>query len=94
LRGWVVEGKQVAGEFSGTVTRLGRRSFDATLEAELAPLTNVKLRLQTSELGQESGDLYGKIVAVATESGARMTTIRLTSVDPVDQKLLEMWRPQ
>jgi class 3 adenylate cyclase len=93
LRGWVVEGKQLGGEFAGTVTRLGRRSFDAALETGLAPLTNVKLRLSSPELGQESGDLYGKVVGVAGESAGRVTTIRLTSVDPADQKLLEMLLP-
>lgn len=89
LRGWVVEGKQLGAAFSGTVTRLGRRSFDARLAADLAPLTNVKIRVNAPDLGQESGDLYGKVVGVTGESAARVTSIRLTSVDPADQQLLE-----
>ena len=89
LRGWIVDGKQVAGEFSGTVTRVGRRSLDARLAADLAPLTNVKLRVSAPDLAQESGDLYGKIVEVSGDSAARLTNIRLTSVDPADQQLLE-----
>jgi len=89
LRGWVVEGKQLGGEFEGTVTRLGRRSFDARLAADLAPLTNVKLRVSAPELGQQSGDLYGKVVGVADGSGARVTSIRLTSIDPADQRLFD-----
>ena len=89
LRGWVVEGKQLGATFSGTVTRLGRRSFDARLAADLAPLTNVKIRVNAPDLGQESGDLYGKVVGVTGESAARVTSIRLTSVDPADQQLLE-----
>ena len=93
LRGWVVEGKQLGGEFSGTVTRLGRRSFDARLAADLAPLTNVKVRVNAPDLGQESGDLYGKVVGVTGESPARITSIRLTSVDPTDQRLLEKLLP-
>ena len=93
LRGWVVEGKQLGGEFSGTVTRLGRRSFDARLAADLAPLTNVKVRVNAPDLGQESGDLYGKVVGVTGESAARITSIRLTSVDPTDQRLLEKLLP-
>jgi class 3 adenylate cyclase len=93
LRGWIVEGKQLGGEFSGTVTRLGRRSFDAHLAAELAPLTNVKVRVNAPDLGQESGDLYGKVVGVTGDSAARVTSIRLTSVDPADQQLLEKLLP-
>ena len=89
LRGWIVEGKQLGGEFSGTVTRFGRRSFDALLATELAPLTNVRVRVNAPDLGQESGDLYGKVVGVTGESAARVTSIRLTSVDPADQQLLE-----
>ncbi len=89
LRGWVVEGKQLGGEFSGIVTRLGRRSFGARLAADLAPLTNVKVRINAPDLGQESGDLYGKVVGVTGESAARVTSIRLTSVDPADHQLLE-----
>ena len=93
LRGWILDGKQLAGEFSGTVTRLGRRSFDARLATDLAPLTNVKVRVKSPDLGQESGDLYGKVVGVAGEAAARITSIRLTSVDPADQQLLEKLIP-
>jgi class 3 adenylate cyclase len=89
LRGWIVEGKQLGSEFSGTITRLGRRSFDARLAADLAPLTNVKIRVNAPHLGQQSGDLYGKVVGVTGEFAARVTSIRLTSVDPADQQLLE-----
>ena len=89
LRGWVIDGKLLGAEFSGTVTRLGRRSFDARLAADLAPLTNVKVRLNALGLGQESGDLYGKVTGVTGESATRVTSIRLTSVDPADQQLLE-----
>ena len=90
LHGWVVDGKRLAGEFSGAVRRLGRRSLDARLDADLPPLTNVKLRLRHPEHGQESGDLYGKVVGVVPEADGRQTTIRLTSVDAADQKLIEM----
>jgi class 3 adenylate cyclase len=89
LRGWIVEGKQLGAEFSGIVSRLGRRSFDARVAADLPPLTNVKVRVGAPDLGQESGDLYGKIVGVTGEPRERVTRIRLTSVDPADQQLLE-----
>jgi class 3 adenylate cyclase len=91
LRGWVVEGKQLAAHaFAGTVRRLGPRALDAALEVALAPLTNVKLRLGDPAQGRESGDLYGKVVGVAPEGAGAVTRIRLTSVDAADQKIIEM----
>src|SRR5216117_3986238 len=89
LRGWVVDGKRLAGEFTGAVTRLGRHSLAARLDSELAPLTNVRLRLSYPDLGQASGDLYGKVVGAVPAAGGP-TTIRLTSVDAADQKQIEM----
>ncbi len=61
------------------------------LAAPLAPLTNVRLRLNYPGLGYDSGDLYGKVVGEEKRNGERMTRIRLTSVDAVDQKILEMF---
>ena len=86
----VIEGK-VVGEarVSGTVLRLGTRRLDVRLDAPLPQLTNVRLRLNYPGLGYESGELYGKIVGEAQRDGERLTQIRLTSVDPVDQKILE-----
>jgi class 3 adenylate cyclase len=89
LRGWVVEGKRLAAEFAGTVCRLGRRSLDARLGAELSPLTNVRLRLRSPDSGQDSGDLYGKVVGVVPGLDGVVTSIRLTSVGAVDQELIE-----
>jgi class 3 adenylate cyclase len=89
LRGWVLDGKRLAGEFSGVVTRLGRRSLEARLDRELAPLANVRLRLSYADLGQTSGDLYGKAVGAGSEAGG-LASIRMTSVDAADQRLIEM----
>jgi adenylate cyclase len=89
LRGWVMEDKRVAGEFSGTVHRLSARSLDARLEVEVPVLTNVKLRLRHSRSDQESGDVYGKVVGVTTQPDGHVVRIRLTSVDAVDQKLID-----
>lgn len=89
LRGWVMEDKRVAGEFAGTVQRLSARSIDARLEIEVATLTNLKLRLRDPGSGQESGDLYGKVVGVTTRPDGRAVRIRLTSVDAADQKLID-----
>ncbi len=86
----VIEGKVVGEErVAGTVRRLGTRRLDVRLDAPLAPLTNVRLRLNYPGLGYDSGDLYGKIVGAVQRDGERLTQIRLTSVDPVDQKILE-----
>ncbi|MBI2162403.1 MAG: HAMP domain-containing protein [Candidatus Rokubacteria bacterium] len=86
----VIEGKVVGEErVSGTVRRLGTRRLDVRLDAPLPQLTNVRLRLNYPGLGYDSGDLYGKIVGEAQRDGERLTQIRLTSVDPVDQKILE-----
>ena len=89
LRGWLMEDKRVAGEFTGTAHRLSARSLDARLDAEVATLTNLKLRLRDPGSGQESGDLYGKVVGVNTQPDGRAVRIRLTSVDAADQKLID-----
>ena len=89
---WVIEGKVVRPDsITGVVLRLGARQIDVRLAAPLAPLTNVRLRLNYPGLGYDSGDLYGKVVGEETRDGERMTRIRLTSVDAVDQKILEMF---
>lgn len=90
LIGRVFEGK-VLGEatISGTVVRLGRRHVAARLDGEVLPLTNLRFRLNYPGLGYDSGDLYGKVVGIQSDEGAVVTRIRLTSVDPVDQKVLE-----
>ena len=86
----VIEGKVVGeGRVAGTVRRLGTRRLDVRLDTALPPLTNVRLRLNYPGLGYDSGDLYGKIIGGAQRDGERLTQIRLTSVDPVDQKILE-----
>ena len=89
LRGWVVEGKRIGSALAGTVRRLSLRSLDVHLDANLATLTNVKLRLHDPGSGQESGDLYGKVVGAAPAVDVPLLRIRLTSVDAADQKLIE-----
>jgi class 3 adenylate cyclase len=88
----VVEGKVVSEEaISGVVRRLGARRLGARLDSPLPPLTNVRLRMQYPGLGYDSGDLYGKVVREEQQDGERLTEIRLTSVDPADQRVLEMF---
>jgi hypothetical protein len=85
----VVDDKRVRDEvLAGTVRRLGPRSLEIALEADLALLTNVRLRLTYAEPAHESGDLYGKVTGVVTRAGARLTRIHLTSVDAADQAVL------
>jgi hypothetical protein len=80
-------GKTVAPEVvRGTVVRLGRRRLEARLAGGLPPLTNVRLRLTYPLLGHDSRDLYGKVVAGADQE---LTSIRLTSVDPADERIIE-----
>jgi class 3 adenylate cyclase len=91
--GAVIEDKRVGADaFAGIVRRLGRRWLEAALDAELAPLTNVRLRLRYPDSGRESGDVYGKVTAAVSAGGARCTRIHLTSVDPADQAALAALR--
>ena len=86
----VLEGKEIRREgVAGVVVRLGRRGLAVRLAAPLPPLTNVRLRLRYPELGHDSGDLYGKVMAQETRTDASVTVIRLTSVDAADQQVIE-----
>jgi class 3 adenylate cyclase len=92
LVGWVIEGKVVRPDrISGTVVRLGLRRLDVRFDAALPMLTNLRLRMNYPGLGYDSGDLYAKVVGESRENGAPVTQVRLTSVDPTDQKILEMF---
>ena len=88
---WTIEGKSVAAEaIRGDVVRLGPGRLDLRLPAPPPPqLTNLLIRLQYPALGHASGDLYGKVVGEDAGAGGRVTKVRLTSVDPADQQVLE-----
>jgi class 3 adenylate cyclase len=89
IAGSVVEDKRVRDEvFRGTARRLGSRALEAELDAELAPLTNVRVRLTFPAPARESGDVYGKVTGFVTRGAARLTRIHLTSVDAADQMVL------
>jgi class 3 adenylate cyclase len=89
IAGSVVEDKRVRDEvFRGTVRRLGPRSLEAELDAELAALTNVRVRLTYASPVRESGDVYGKVTGTVTRDGAKLARIHLTSVDTMDQVVL------
>ncbi len=86
----VFEGKVLGTDkTSGTVVRLGRRHVDVRLDGTLPILTNLRFRLNYPGLGYDSGDLYAKVIAIEQHQGTPITRIRLTSIDPVDQKILE-----
>ena len=85
---WVIEGKLVRpDEISGVVQRLGRRELEVRLSAALAPLTNIRFRLTYPALGHDSSDVYGKVVGAAA-AAPTVVRIRLTAVDPADDKIL------
>ena len=88
----VIDGKVVRKEtVSGVVVRLGLRQIDARLAAALPSLTNVRFRLTYPGLGHDSGDLYGKVVSDAARAADRLTRIRFTSVEAIDQKIIAMF---
>ena len=90
LRAWVIDGKIVsANSVSGVVLRLGTRQLDARMDEPLPPLTNIRLRLNYPGLGYDSGDLYAKVLGDDERTDTRLTRIWLTSVEPVDQAILE-----
>jgi len=59
------------------------------LDMPLQPLTNVRMRLRYPGLDHDSGDLYGKVLTEAQQKGVCVTHIRLTSVDAMDQKIID-----
>ena len=87
---WVIDDKVVSKEeIAGAVLQLGLRQLEVRLDTPLRPLTNVRLRLTYPMLGQDSGDLYGKVLTAEQQHGVSVTRIRLTSVDAMDQKIID-----
>jgi class 3 adenylate cyclase len=88
-RCWTLDGKVISkASLAATVVRLGPRGLELRVEPPLPPLTNLKLRVTWVGLGQESGELYGKVVGLAERGGDRLSRVRLTSIDPADEKVL------
>ena len=52
-------------------------------------LTNERFRVHYPGLDVDSGDLYGKVLAAEQQNGVAVTRIRLTSIDAVDQQIIE-----
>jgi adenylate cyclase len=92
VRWWTLDGKVVGREsVDGTVVRLGRRVLDLRADPSLTPRANVRLRLTYTDLGRESGDLYGKVVGVEEYQGQRLARVHLTSIDADDEKAIEAY---
>src|SRR5207245_1775957 len=86
-----VEGCTVGGQIflsPHTYARV-RDLVEVALHDTLPLLTNLRVRLNYPELGYDSGDLYGKVIGTEQQEGTPVTRIRLTSIDPVDQQILE-----
>jgi class 3 adenylate cyclase len=87
---WLVEGKAIRPEaIEGRVVRLGLRQLVARLETPVAPLANVRLRLRYSALKQDSDEMYGKVVGVASEPEGPLARVAFTSVNAADRQILE-----
>jgi class 3 adenylate cyclase len=88
----IIEGKIVQpDEIRGIVVRLGRRELLARLDRPVPPRANLRIRLSYPGLGYDSGDLYGKTLDGGAGDGGDLARIRLTSLDPADQRALELY---
>jgi class 3 adenylate cyclase len=85
LECWVIDGKIVrADTLTGRVVRLEGREMFAELGEALAPLTNVKLRLQyPAPASRRSEDIYAKVLGL---DAAGLVRLRLTAVGPPDEQ--------
>jgi class 3 adenylate cyclase len=89
VRYWIIEGKIIGPEQTpGEVVRLGRRAIVARLDATLAPLTNVRLRLARAHQAWESEDIYGKVVGTERGDTGFLTRIHFTSVTDADAEII------
>jgi adenylate cyclase len=84
LECWVIDGKVVRPDaLAGRVLRLGRREIHAEIAEGLAPLTNVKLRLQyPPPLHRPSEAIYAKVL---DRDAAGLVRLRLTAVGAADE---------
>jgi class 3 adenylate cyclase len=87
LECWVIDGKIVRPDaLAGRLVRLEPRELHAQLAESLAPLTNVKLRLQyPAPLSRPSEAIYAKVLP---GDAAGLVRMRLTAVDPADERAL------
>lgn len=87
---WVIEGKTVSPDaLPVRVVRLSRQRFELALDATLAPLVNVRLRVRFPGADRDSEDVYAKVLTTAPADGMQRAQVHLTSVDPVDRATIE-----
>jgi len=92
LRCWVIEDKVIRGDcIAGEVVRLGSRHLEARLVAAVPRTAQVRLRLYYPERSQDSGDLYGNVLAVDADADACMVRIALTSIGETDRQILHAY---
>jgi adenylate cyclase len=78
----MVEGASLAWETQkGSVTKLSLKEAEARLEAPVALLTNLQMRLINGDGGEVPGVVYGKVIEVTPGSGLDVR-IRFTSMPP------------
>ena len=83
---FLIEGKIVSRDaVRGRTVRLGRRGLAARLDRPLAPLDNVRMRLDWPDGSGDSGDIYAKVVRVEADGVVRL---RFTSVDEADERAI------
>jgi class 3 adenylate cyclase len=88
LRCWLIDGKSVRPDaIEGEVLRVGHRRLTVRLASPVTALANVRLRLTYPGLGQESADIYGKVLV--GDDGGRGARIGITSIDAADQQILD-----
>ena len=87
LECWVIDGKIIRPDaLTGRVVRLEKRELHAQMAEPLAPLTNVKLRLQyPAPLSRPSEAIYAKVLP---GDAAGLVRMRLTAVGPADEQAI------
>jgi PAS domain S-box-containing protein len=88
LRYEVLESNQVKGKMSkGSLTKISRKAAEVRLDAPVANLSNLKIRLIGDGGEEMPGTLYGKVLGAVQGSDAGVS-IRFTSVSPEIEMLL------
>ncbi|UCH08532.1 MAG: adenylate/guanylate cyclase domain-containing protein, partial [Deltaproteobacteria bacterium] len=78
----VLNGKYMGeGVFAGTILRLARKSGELRLQAEVEPLTNLKLNLVDVSEELSSKDFYGKVM-VQSDDDTKVFSVRFTALPP------------
>ena len=78
----MLDGKYMGeGVFAGTILRLARKSGEMRLQAEVEPLTNLKLNLVDVSEELSSKDFYGKVMK-HSEKDTKVSVVHFTALPP------------